>query len=57
MSVDPTAVVDLSGSVGAGAGDLMLRIYDEVAYRRFTVDWGGSEGEGLRGSVGGSTGI
>ena len=46
--INPTTTVDLSGPVGAAAGDLMLRIYDEVAYRRVTVAWGGIEGDGLR---------
>jgi len=46
--INPTTAVDLSGSVGAAPNDLMLRIYDEVSYRRITVAWGGIEGEGLR---------
>jgi hypothetical protein len=47
MGVFPQAIVDLSGSVGAGAGDLMLRLYDEPTHRRITVSWGGSEGDGV----------
>jgi hypothetical protein len=46
--ITPTTAVDLSGSVGAAPNDLMLRLYDETAYRRITVAWGGIEGEGLR---------
>jgi hypothetical protein len=43
----PTSSFDLSASVGAVADDLMLRTYDEVAFRRFTVAWAGIEGEGI----------
>lgn len=47
MGIFPAATVDLSASVGAGPGDLWLRIYDEPTHRRFTVDWGGTEGPGV----------